>query len=91
MNINKYISKFILPAISKVLEKTIYERIFSFFALSVLKNLFWLKQIGFCSKRSTPGALAKNAEKIRQGITVTYTCIMFDLVKYLIQSIMKSY
>ena len=78
MNINTYRLISILPAISKVFEKIIYERLYSFVDK---KNFFNLKQFAFRSKQSTIDALAEIKERIRLEITGAFTCVLFDLRK----------
>ena len=76
MEINDYMSIPILPGISKLFEKIMYERFCSFFDK---KNMYYSEQFGFRSERSNINALAEVTEQIRQGSTDTFTCILLDL------------
>ena len=78
MNINNSRSISILPAISKVFENIMYDRLYSFFNK---KDMFYSKQFGFRSKRSTIDALAEITEQIWNGSTDTLTFILLDLRK----------
>ena len=78
MNINNYRSTSITQTNSEVFEKTMYQRLNSFF---VKKNMLSSKQIGFRSKRNTTDAIAENTEQFRQGSTDTITSFSFDLRK----------
>ena len=60
LNINNYRSISILPSISEMFEKTMYERLCSSFDK---KNMFHSKQFGFRSKRSTVDALDEITER----------------------------
>ena len=55
-----------------------YGRFYSFFDK---KKLFYSKQFGFLSKRTSLDALAEIAEQIRQVSAKTFTCILFELRK----------
>ena len=68
----------ILPTISKVFHKFLYERLDSFFDK---KKLLYSKQFGFRSKRSTINVVAESTGKIRQGSTDTFKCVLLDLRK----------
>ena len=63
---------------SKVFEKIMYERLYSFFDKKIL---FHSEQSGFRSKRSTVEGLVEIAEQNRQGTTDTFTCVLLDLRK----------
>ena len=78
MNISNYRLILIIPTISKVFEKIMYERSYSLFDK---KNMFYSKQFGFCSKLSSFDALAEITEQFRQGSTDTFASILPDLRK----------
>ena len=67
-----------LPAISKVFEIFMYERLFSFFDK---KNIFYWKLFAFCSRRCIIDAPAGVTKQIRRGSTDSFTCILVDLRK----------
>ena len=78
MNKKNYRLIAILPAISNLFEKIMYERIYSY---CVENNMFSWKQFGFRSMRSTNDALVEIAEQTTKGSTDKFTCILLDLRK----------
>ena len=76
-NVDNYRSISILPVLSKVFEKVVYERLYDFLEKN---NLIYSKQFGFRSNRSTIDALAEITEK-RRNHAFNYTCILLDLRK----------
>ena len=52
-----------------------------FYSVFDYKNMFFARQFGFLSKRSTMHAVAGITERIRQGSTDKFTCLLFVLHK----------
>ena len=70
----------ILSAVSKIFERTIFNRMYDFLDK---KSLLYRNQFGFRSKRSTTHALVEIVERIRNGQDANETacCIFLDLSK----------
>ena len=77
-DVNNYRSISLLPVLSKVLEKIIYNRLIKF---PDRNDILYEKQFGFRSKHSTVDALMEITENIRSGTDEEVTSIMLDLRK----------
>ena len=77
-DVDKYRSTSLLPILSKVLEKIMYNRLIKFLDKS---DILYEKQFGFRSKPSTVDALIEITENIRSGTDEEFTSIMLDLRK----------
>ena len=84
LNFQSYKPNSLLSVFSKIFEKTIYSRIYSYL---VKHNLIFDKQLDFRSNYSTNHALLSITERIRELIdSGSYFCGVFvDLEKALIQ------
>ena len=80
LNFQNYRPISLLSALSKIFEKTIYTRIYSYL---VKNNLIFDKQFGFCSNYSTNHALISITERIKGLVdSGKYVCGVFvDLEK----------
>ena len=77
-DVDIYRSISLLPVLSKVLEKIMYNRLIKFFDKN---DILYEKQFGFRSKHSTVDALIEITENIRSGTDEEFTSIMLDLRK----------
>ena len=68
----------LLPILSKVLEKIMYNRLIKFLDKN---DILYEKQFGFRSKHSTVDALMEITENIRSATDEEFTSIMLDLRK----------
>ena len=66
----------ILPVISKLFERAMFNRLFNF-----VDKLLYRRQFGFRPKFSTVSALAEMTEKLRQNYTLQQFCIFLDFSK----------
>ena len=71
-------SNFLLPVLSEVHEKIMYNRLTKFLDKN---DILYEKQFGFRSKQSTVDALIEITENIRSGTDEEFTSIMLDLRK----------
>ena len=77
-DVDNYRSISLLPILSKVLEKIMYNRLIRFLDKN---DILFEKQFGFRSKHSTVDALTEITENIRSGTDEEFTSIMLDLSK----------
>ena len=77
-DVDNYRSISLLPVLSKVLEKIMYNRLIKFLDKN---DILYEKQVGFRSKHSTVDALIEITENIRSGTDEEFTSIMLDLRK----------
>ena len=77
-DVDNYRSISLLPVLSKVLEKIMYNRLIKFLDKN---DLLYEKQFGFISKHSTVEALIEITENIRSGTDEEFASIMLDLRK----------
>ena len=75
-DINNYRPISILPVISKVYERAMFNRLFSF-----VDKLLYRRQFGFRPKFSTVLALAEMTEKLRESYKRQQFCIFLDFSK----------
>ena len=77
-DVDTYRSISLLPVLSKVLEKIMFNRLIKFLDKN---DILYEKQFGFRSKHSTVDALIEITENIRSGTDEEFTSIMLDLRK----------
>ena len=77
-DVDNYRSSSLLPVLSKVLEKIMYNRLIKFLDK---KDILYEKQFGFRSKHSSVDALIEITDNIRSGTDEEFTSIMLDLRK----------
>ena len=77
-DVDNYRSISLLPVLSKVLEKIMYNRLIKFLDKN---DILYEKQFGFRSKHSTVDALIEITENIRSGTDEEFTGNMLDLRK----------
>ena len=77
-DVDNYRSISLLPVLSKVLEKIMYNRLIKFLDKN---DILYEKQFGFRSKHSTVDALIEIIENIRSSTDEEFTSIMLDLRK----------
>ena len=77
-DVENYGSISLLPVLSKVLEKIMYNRLINFLDKN---DILYEKQFGFRSKHSTVDALIEITENIRSGTDEKFTSIKLDLRK----------
>ena len=77
-DVGNFRSVSLLPVLSKVLEKIMYNRLINFLDKN---DILYEKQFGLRSKHSTVDALIEVTENIRSGTDEEFTSIMLDLRK----------
>ena len=78
IDVNNYRPISLLNVLSKIFERVIYDRFYSFFDKN---NLFTCRQYGFRKKHSTVDALIDFIEKIRLNYQKTVTSFFLDFRK----------